>query len=89
MPPPPPFNFTDYRRKDSNDSIVVIANDSSGSSADRNPFTDWLQGILGRPTTTDKPVNLDPPVDCDDCSKFQFQIRIRSMEGCVTLKSFE
>lgn len=57
----PPFNFTGLK-------VEVTNNTSSDDGGeDRNPFVDWLQSILGRPTT-EKPILLEPPEHCDDCS---------------------
>lgn len=50
-----------------NDTVAPVDN-----SVDRNPFTDWLQNIFGRPPpTTEKPISLDPPERCDECSEYE------------------
>lgn len=64
VPPPPPFNFTMVRNDLQNETIM------SENSVDRNPFTDWLQNIFGRPPpATEKPTELVPPEHCDECSE--------------------
>lgn len=45
-----------------------LNNNESDFGDDRNPFFQWISGILGI-TTTEKPVVLMPPEKCDECSK--------------------
>lgn len=65
-----PLNVThlsdDSSSSDNTNSNVGIG--SNGGPLDRNPFVQWIQGIFGGiGSTTVRPVDLQPPTQCDSC----------------------
>lgn len=58
-----------YGRQDVAGGAAEILVNSTDGSLERNPFLQWIQGIFGV-TTTEAPVLLSPPDDCESCCEF-------------------
>lgn len=53
---------------------VVIGGGVNATELERNPFLQWIQGIFGV-TTTEAPVLLSPPDDCEACCEFLLSLK--------------
>lgn len=53
------------------DPIIQFNNtvdfDTPTASLERNPFLQWISGIFGQTTTTEKPIVQTPPKHCEPC----------------------
>lgn len=68
-----PNNMTNARIEinDLNDTQHDIINTITTNGNDRNPLSEWLIGIIGGRPSTEKPIQLDPPEECEPCSKLK------------------
>lgn len=65
----PASNLTDdtrYEPEDLNDTLIF--NTITSGTDDRNTFSEWILGIIGGGRPTEKPIQLDPPENCEPCS---------------------
>lgn len=61
--------IADGRQIYTSDSVIVDSTDNAPiAGGDRNPLVEWLQQIFNRPTTTEPPLVLEPPDNCQECS---------------------
>lgn len=49
--------------------VDIVGGGVNATDLERNPFLQWIQGIFGV-TTTEAPVLLSPPDDCEACCEF-------------------
>lgn len=49
------------------DPVSYYNTSNDALTAERNPFVQWITGIFGTTTTTERPVDLSPPARCEAC----------------------